>query len=184
MKRVATPAQRRQYFYRLALVLCPVLLVAGMVSGYAAGNGGANRWFSLLEKPALYPPTIVFPVVWTALYLLMAVALALVIAAPRSRWQRLAVLIFAAQFALNLAWSPVFFGSHRIAGGLGIILLLDLALIATIVLFARLRMLASWLLALYLVWTLFATGLNWQILRDNPHLDGARMHDVEIMASR
>jgi tryptophan-rich sensory protein len=59
--------------------------------------------------------------VWTVLYVLMGVALAMVLSARGARGRGLAVAAFVVQLALNLAWSPVFFGLHRIALALGII---------------------------------------------------------------
>ena len=177
MNRFATPAQRRRLFVRSALILCPVLLALGMLSGYASGSGENNPWFAGLVKPALYPPPITFPVVWTILYLLMGVALALVMATPRTHQRALAIAAFVVQFALNLAWSPTFFWAHSIGSALVVIVLLDLALIATIVLFGRVHKPAAWLLAPYLLWSLFATGLNWQLLQDNPA--GGRVPGVE-----
>jgi tryptophan-rich sensory protein len=77
------------------------------------------------------------------------------------------------QFALNLAWSPVFFGAHRMTAGLIVIGLLDLAVLVTIVLFARIRPGAALLLVPYLAWICFATYLNYAFLQANPALDGA-----------
>ena len=73
----------------------------------------------------------------------------------------------------NLVWTPVFFGAHQITAALIIIVALDLLVLATIILFYRVRPLAAWLLVPYLAWVLFATLLTWQILAANPDADGA-----------
>jgi tryptophan-rich sensory protein len=99
-------------------------------------------------------------------------ALAMVLAASGARRRGLAVGAFAVQFAGNLAWSPVFFGMHRISLALGLILAIDVAVATTLVLFWRVRRGAGWLLVPYLAWVLFATVLNWQFLRLNPDADG------------
>lgn len=173
MTGLATPSRPRPGFVRWAVLLAPLVLLLGMISGIASGSGADNPWFAALDKPALYPPPLTFPVVWTALYLLMGVALALVVAAPRSAGRRWAIAAFLVQFALNLAWSPAFFAAHELGLAFGVILALDAGLVATIVLFGRVDRRSAWLLAPYLAWVLFASGLNWQLLADNPPADSA-----------
>jgi benzodiazapine receptor len=112
-------------------------------------------------------------VVWPILYVLMGFAAAMVCAAWGSRYRLPAILAFAVQLLINLSWSPMFFGEHQITLGLYIILLLDVALIATIVLFWKVRRAAALLLLPYLAWILFATVLNYEFLRLNPEADGA-----------
>ena len=80
--------------------------------------------------------------------------------------------MFAIHFVFNLAWTPVFFGMQQIAGGLLVIGLVALTLIAVIVLFWRIRRLAGVLLLPYLAWVLFAFALNYQFLQLNPEADG------------
>jgi benzodiazapine receptor len=69
---------------------------------------------------------------------------------------------------LNLAWSPLFFGAHQMLAALILLVVLDLAIVITIVVMRRVRPLAAWLMLPYLVWCLFATLLNWQFLEANP----------------
>ena len=72
------------------------------------------------------------------------------------------------QLLVNLSWSPVFFGLHQIQAALIVIAVLDVLVIATVVLFWRVRWVAGALLLPYLAWILFATVLNWQFLQLNP----------------
>lgn len=169
----ATLSGRHSGFPRRALVLVPLVLLLGMAAGSVSGNGADNDWFAVLVKPALYPPPIAFPIVWTVLFVMIGTALAFVVAAPPSPARTRAIVAFCVQFALNLAWSPVFFAAHQLTGGLVVILALVVALVITIALFARVDRRAAWLLVPYLMWGLFATGLNWQLLVDNPQADGA-----------
>jgi tryptophan-rich sensory protein len=81
--------------------------------------------------------------------------------------RNLAIALFAVQLALNLAWSPIFFAGHQIRLGLIVIVLLDAAVIATVIAFARIGPWSALLLAPYLVWLAIATALNWSILRLN-----------------
>jgi translocator protein len=175
MNSLASKWQLRAGTVRWALVCVPIVLLLGILSGVLSGSGADNAWLAALQKPPGYPPSAAFGLVWTVLYMMMGLSLAIILAATGARGRGLATIAFGVQLALNLAWSPLFFGMHRITGALVDILLLDAAVIVTIVLFARIRPAAAWLLAPYLAWILFATYLNGAILRDNPQLDGAEV---------
>jgi tryptophan-rich sensory protein len=168
MSELASPSQLRAGLLRWSLFLAPLLLLLGTISGLMAGSGANNAWFMGLTKPAIYPPPATFGIVWTALYLVMGVALAMMITARGARGRGLAITVFLVQFVLNLGWSPLFFGMHQLQPALYLLLAIDLAVIATVVLFWRVRPLAAYLLIPYLAWALFATLLNWQFVAANP----------------
>lgn len=168
MTELASPGQLRASLLRWSLFLAPLLLLLGTISGMMSNSGGNNFWFAGLEKPAIYPPPATFGIVWTVLYLLMGVALAMVVTARGAPGRGLAIGVFVVQFLLNLAWSPVFFGMELMVPGFYLLLAIDLAVLVTVVLFYRVRPLAAWLLMPYLAWVLFAAVLNWQFVQANP----------------
>ncbi len=172
MTELASSAQLRASFLRWALVAVPALVLLGSLSGVLSNSGADNAWFASLVKPSIYPAPQLFGIVWTILYALMGLALALVLSARGAWWRGRAAIAFAVQLVLNLAWSPVFFGLHQITAALVLIAVLDVAVIVTIWLFWKVRPLAAWLLVPYLAWILFATALNWQFLLANPGADG------------
>jgi tryptophan-rich sensory protein len=135
-------------------------LGVGALSGIATSSS-VRDWYPGLTKPPFNPPAWVFGPVWTALYLLMGVALYLV---WREGWQRpevrAAMGLFLAQLALNGLWSVLFFGLQ--APGLALIDIAVLwALIAlTVVASWRVVPLAGGLLLPYLAWVSFAAVLN------------------------
>ena len=172
MTELASRGQLRAGFLRWALVLVPGVVLLGFLSGAVAQSGPGNPWFDALSKPSLYPPPGIFGIVWSALYVMMGVALAMVVAA-RGAWGREpAIVAFVVQLLLNLAWTPLFFGAHQITGALILIVVLDIAVVVTILLFWRVRPVAGMLLLPYLAWILFATLLTWQFLAANPRADG------------
>ena len=173
MNRLASPAQLRASYVRWALFLVPAVLLLGRLSGLAGGDAAQDPWFIALDKPAIFPPPAAFGIVWPLLYTLMGFAIAIVCAAWGSRYRGPAILAFAIQLALNLAWSPVFFAEHEITLALAVMGVLDVAVIVTIVLFWKVRRTAALLLVPYLLWILFATVLNYEFLRLNPDADGA-----------
>ena len=85
--------------------------------------------------PSFAPPNWLFAPVWTALYILMAVAAWRVWRVTSLKSP--AMISYAVQLALNLGWSVLFFGLHRIGLALGEIGILELAILATTILFWR-----------------------------------------------
>lgn len=168
MTELASPGQLRAALARWTLFLSPLLLMLGFFSGVLAGSVQDNVWFFELEKPGIYPPPQTFGIVWSALYLVMGLALAMVVTARGAAERGRALALFALQFVLNLAWSPVFFGMQQIQGALILLVGIDLAVLATVWTFYRIRPLAGVLLVPYLAWVLFATVLNYQFLIANP----------------
>jgi tryptophan-rich sensory protein len=124
-------------------------------------------WYRTLDKPAWNPPDRVFGPVWTTLYGLMGLALVL-IRRQGDRSADRAQALFGLQLALNLAWSFVFFGSRSVRGGVVVIVLLWIAILATIAASWRVRRSAAALLVPYLAWVSFASILNLEIAWRNP----------------
>ena len=146
----------------------------------AAALGGAftarsvGTWYQTLRKPPWNPPDWLFGPVWTALYVMMAVAAWLICRAMPEQADRrgagvTALAAWAVQLALNVSWSAVFFGQRQIAAGLAVIGLLWAAIAATATLATRVARPAGLLLLPYLAWTTFAAVLNyrvWQLNRE------------------
>jgi tryptophan-rich sensory protein len=145
-------------------VLAAVLLTeaVGLTSG-ALTASDISGWYATLNQPTLTPPNWVFGPVWTLLYALMGVSLALVWRERESRDAKAGVGLFALQLALNFAWSLVFFGGQNPLGGLFVIVPLLVAIVLTIAVFARVDRRAALLLVPYLLWVSFATYLNYSI---------------------
>jgi translocator protein len=130
-------------------------------------GGDFAAYYSRLRKPRFAPPPAVFGPVWTTLYLLMGVAAWLVWREGLTQRTALALGLFAAQLVLNVAWSVIFFGRHRVGAALVEILVLWLAILATVLAFWAVRPLAGELLLPYLAWVSLATYLNDGIRRLN-----------------
>ena len=151
---------------KVILGLCGWLLLC-----FAAASPGAvfmpGEWFAALKKPSWNPPGWVFGPVWTALYAMMAAAAWLVWQRGGWKEQRKPLLIFLAQLALNAVWTPLFFGLHRPGVAFAEIVLLWLAIVATLVAFRPVNRTAAWLLVPYLAWVSFAAVLNGTLWRLN-----------------
>ncbi|MEO8351904.1 MAG: TspO/MBR family protein [Chthoniobacteraceae bacterium] len=145
-----------------------VALLGFLLLTFAAPAAGvwttSPEWYQQLARPTWSPPPGIFGPVWTALYLLMAVAAWLVW--RRGGWarQRRPLTLYV---VLNAAWTPVFFGLRQPGFALAIIILLWLAILATVIAFGRVQKWAMTLLLPYLAWVSFATALNFAIWRLN-----------------
>ena len=168
-----TDVDPQRPWWRIALVTVPVVVGLGLLSGWLSNSGFSNGWFLELQKPRFMPPGWVFGAVWTTLYILMGLAVAMVIAAPQSRVRSVALLLFTVQLIANFAWSPIFFGMGWIDWAMLLIIDLALTVAATIAMFWRVRALAGALLLPYLAWLCLASALNWEIGRLNPGADTA-----------
>ncbi|WP_300398184.1 TspO/MBR family protein [uncultured Sphingobium sp.] len=168
MNGIASRGQLRLSYLRWALVTVPAIVFLGFLSGQLPNSGYGNRWFAALDKPALMPPGWAFGVAWTILYVLMALAFAIVLHARGAQARGVAVGLFLLQLVMNLAWSPLFFRMHQVDAALILIVALIVAVGLAIRYFWRIRRLAGILMLPYLAWLCFAAVLNYEIGRLNP----------------
>lgn len=163
--RPAGAAGWRREAVGLAAFLGLCLGVAALGGWVTAGS--VEIWYPRLRKPDFNPPDAVFGPVWTALFLMIAVAGWRVWRARGLPGARVPMLVYALQLALNLAWSFLFFGLCAPGLALVDIVLLLGAIVANIVLFRRIDATAGWLLVPYAAWVGFASVLNLAIWRLN-----------------
>jgi translocator protein len=168
MGELASKSQLRMSFTRIALVCVPLVVFLGFLVGSLASAGEENRWFAMLQKPAIQPPGWLFGVAWTILYAMQGFALALIIDARGARNRTMAIGLFTLQFILNLAWSPTFFMMHLVSAAFVLILMILIAAGATTFVFLKIRKQAALLMLPYLAWLAFASVLNYQFDRLNP----------------
>ena len=134
-------------------------LMLGLLSGLSVSSGDSS-WYLALIKPSFNPPAWIFGPVWTLLYLMMGVALAQL---WRTRAQNPGLLgLFFVQFIANLAWSPLFFGLHRLDWASYDVTLLWLSL-AVLIIGSWKKAWVSLLLLPYGIWVSFASVLTWTL---------------------
>ncbi len=165
---IASKGQLRMSFLRWAAVTVPAVILLGFLSGSVAPAGSENAWYAALRKPAATPPDWLFPVAWTTLYALMGLALAMILHARGARGRGTAIALFAVALALNLVWTPLFFGAREVTLAWMLIVAMLASGIAATVAFGRIRTAAAWALVPYLVWIAYAGVLTWRIDQLNP----------------
>ncbi|MBN6041922.1 TspO/MBR family protein [Amycolatopsis sp. 195334CR] len=133
-----------------------VVAVAGALSSM-----NARSVYESLELPGWAPPPWLFGPVWTVLYAMIAVSGWLY---WRAGGDRRGLGVYGVGLVLNLAWTPLFFAAGAYELALVDIVLLDVAVVASIILFWRRSRLAAWLQVPYLVWILYASALTVSIV--------------------
>lgn len=145
-----------------------LFLIFLLASAAAAATGIIFRpgaWYDGLKKPGFTPPKWAFPVAWTTIYLLSALAATRVALLPGAG---LALALWSAQIALNTLWTPLFFGARRMALAMVVMATLLVTVASMTLAFWQLDWRAGLMLLPYLGWLGVACALNWRVWRDNP----------------
>lgn len=149
-----------KYHYLLAsIILC---LTIGWVSGSLSNT--TSTWFLSLNKPAIYPPTFLFGLVWSILYFLMGISLYLVFEKTKDR---IPYILFFSQLVLNFFWTLIFFGLQNILFAIIEIIVLWILILLTIINFWKYSRVAAYLIIPYILWVTFATVLTISIYSIN-----------------
>lgn len=139
------------------LLICLAVFIFG-------GLFRPGEWYLALNQAPWSPPNIAFPIVWTFLYVFIAIAGWQIYHQGNSTLRTL----WASQLILNGLWSWVFFGQHWVAAALLNIVFIDILVINLILKSRRAGLaMSSLLLTPYIIWLLLATSLNTYILLAN-----------------
>lgn len=122
--------------------------------------GGNTEIYSNINTPSFAPPSLLFPIVWTILYILMGISSYWISNKPNND---LALTIYYIQLIINSLWSFFFFRLNWFLFSFIWIILLILFVIYMIYLFYKLDKKAALIQIPYLLWLIFATILNFSI---------------------
>ena len=149
------------------LALSLLVTAAAAALGAAITRRGMPAYEQLV-KPPLTPPSLLFPIVWSILFLLMALGAAMIGSTRDTARRRRALSLYGAQLIANVFWSFLFFGLGRHWLAFFWLLLLWLFLLVTTLRFFKETPAAGWLLVPYLLWVTFAAYLNGGVWLLNP----------------
>lgn len=124
-------------------------LVVGIISALLSNMSN----YGMFNKPPLSPPSIVFPIVWTILYLLLGYS------SYRVRDDKDSLKLFYINLAINGIWSLVFFNGNYLQGFILIIIMIILQ-IFILIKFKKIDKVAYYLNIPYLLWLIFASYLS------------------------
>ena len=142
------------------LLICLAIPIGlGLLSSLISGNMGGV--YPTLNRPPLSPPSWIFPVVWSILYILMGIS-AYIITDTRGMHssKEQAMKIYYIQLIINVLWPIIFFRFKLFTVAAVVLAILIAAVIVTIVKFKKISNTAASLLVPYLIWILFALYLN------------------------
>ena len=123
--------------------------------------------YSAVNRPALSPPSWLFPIVWTALFVLMGIAAAII---WRSNGKELdsALTFYGFQLVFNFCWPLIFFNFRAFGIAFFWLLVLLVLIGITAIKFYKINKTAGWMMLPYFAWVSFAGYLNYMIWQLNP----------------
>ena len=146
-------------FYALVWILVFQLI------GFGLGSITSSNmdWYHTIIKSSLTPPNVVFPIVWSILYTLLALVGHFLWQNREEQKVNHILVFFIIQLVLNWLWTPIFFGWHLTG-----IALVDILMIAAITVYITIKSwskhsIIAYVMIVYLLWLLFASYLNFVI---------------------
>lgn len=143
--------------YIVSIVIA--LAVGGVSALLTSGN---MDLYSEITKPPLAPPSILFPIVWTLLYVLMGVSAALVYNEKEAQPDEVksALTVYGINLFLNFFWSIIFFNMRAFLFSFIWLVALWIVILIMIIKFYKIKPIAGILQIPYLLWVTFAGYLN------------------------
>ena len=137
-----------------------ILLTVMLVPSSMTQSAVKSPWYECI-KSSITPPKVVFPIVWTLLYVTLGIGLSQALLLRESYEKTLLLGLYALNLGLNMAWSWVFFGQRDVV--LALFLLCNLIVSAAFILYYTYVLSPVWLVWLllpYFAWLNFAGVLN------------------------
>ena len=141
-------------FKKLILIILGTILVGGIFAMLTMGKSS----YGDLNKP-FDVPSIVFPIVWVILYILMGISI-YIISEDKYKDKTKAYTLYIVQLIMNSLWTLFFFGFNWYTFSAIWIILLLIAVILMIISFFKIDKKAAYLQIPYVLWLLFALFLN------------------------
>lgn len=145
---------------KIFVIAIAIPLAVGLLSALLTRNG--MDIYSEVKTPPLSPPSILFPIVWTVLYVLMGIGSAIVYI-NREKDQKSAedgLLYYVVSLAFNFTWSIIFFNFRWFLFAFVWLLVLLYLIVRTILCYRKVSPVAAYLQIPYAVWVTFAGYLN------------------------
>ena len=143
--------------------IVPLLVILLSIAGGAVTTPNLD-WYYMLNLPSFTPPGNIIGIVWTVIYVLLAISILRFLHKSQNQSNRIAILwLFLVNGALNFYWSYLFFGLQNIDAALVEIFFLNFTTIVLIYLLKGRHPVSAWLLVPYFGWVSFATYLLYTV---------------------
>ena len=146
----------------ISFILFFIITYSASFIGGMATISFKEPWYSELIKSNYNPPDWIFAPIWTTLYLMMTLAIWFFWHSKNRDMNT--IYIYFIHIVFNTTWSIVFFGLHQILFALIVLLVLIFLIIILIIRFKRVNLVSYYLMIPYLLWTLYALFLNFNLL--------------------
>lgn len=141
----------------ILLIVTPLLI--GLLSSFLTKDMMAQ--YGTMSKPPLSPPTIVFPIAWTILYVLMGISAAMIYTkGGASNYRSIGLTLHIVQLILNFFWSLIFFNMKQYTVSFIWLVILWLVVFSMMLNYKKISNTAFFLNIPYIVWLTFAGYLN------------------------
>lgn len=147
----------KKYLNKELIFFILLPLIVGFI-GYLLG--GSPDLFNEINKPSFAPPKVLFPIVWTILYILMGISSYIIY---KNKDANNSLKVYLLNLLVNMLWTPIFFRFKWFLFSFIWIVLLDIIVIIMIIKFNKINKTASYLQIPYLIWIIFASILNLSI---------------------
>lgn len=145
-----------------SLIIAILIPLLGGIIISLITRGGINNYTENLIKPVFAPPKILFPIVWTILYILMGYS-SYLIYESMSEYKNTCLLLYGLQLFLNFIWPIIFFNLEARLFAFLFIILLDIVVALMIYCFYGINKKAGIINIPYLIWLIFASILNFSV---------------------
>ncbi len=145
---------------RIYAVSIAISLGIGVASAFLTRNN--MDIYSFVKTPPLAPASILFPIVWTILYILMGISAAMVFTTKTAslKERKEALNVYGLSLFFNFFWSIIFFNLRAFLFSFIWLVALLILIIMTIFRYSKINKTATYLQIPYAVWVTFAGYLN------------------------
>ena len=117
--------------------------------------------YDKINQPFLAPPSWVFPVAWTILFILMGISSAMIYQADApTEDKKKAFRLYGINLVVNFFWSIIFFNLGAFLGAFLWLMLLIFIIVKMMSAFYKIKPAAAYLQIPYVVWCCFASYLT------------------------
>lgn len=155
----------KEFWSKYKTYIISIAIALGVGAFSAILTMGNMDIFDEIKKPPLTPPGFLFPIVWTALYILMGISAARIYELKATNKNKVtdALSYYASSLAVNFSWSIIFFNFRLFLLAFIWIILLLFLIIKTVLEYRKLDTIAAYLQIPYIMWVSFATYLTFGI---------------------
>jgi tryptophan-rich sensory protein len=151
--------KKRKVNWKAFLLSFIIVIFVAYLGSLFTSQGTSSSWYEQV-KPSITPPSYVFPIAWTILFVLIALALYITwVSASEDEKPRI-VWLYGFNFILNIIWSLLFFTLRNPLFAFIEILAMEISIVFMFILSYRINKAAAWMLLPYLLWVAFASVLT------------------------